>query len=115
MPAALEFHREQLAPRRARCRGLLDEFRPRLGQPLTPPGNTWFSQMASVELPPCDVADVAQRLSEEHRIDVVVHEWNGRPLLRLQELGSALAHKAGRGSNPREGRRLPRVRSPLRP
>ena len=83
MPAALEFHREQLAPRRAECHALLDEFRPRLGQPLTPPRNTWFSQMASVELPPCDVADVAQRLSEEHRIEVVVHEWNGRPLLRV--------------------------------
>lgn len=102
VPAALEFHREQLAPRRAECHALLEEFRPRLGRPLTPDGPEWFAQMASVELPPCDAPEVARRLREEHRIEVVVHDWNERPLLRvsvqayntrddLQTLESALA------------------------
>jgi isopenicillin-N epimerase len=83
VPAALEFHREQLAPRRQDCHALLEELRPRLGRPLTPAGAEWFGQMAAVELPPCEPDEVARRLRDEHAIEVVVHEWNGRPLLRV--------------------------------
>jgi isopenicillin-N epimerase len=42
-----------------------------------------FEQMASVELPRCDAAEVRRRLWQEHRIEVVAEEWNGRPLLRV--------------------------------
>jgi isopenicillin-N epimerase len=83
LPAAIAFHREVLAPARARCHALVEEFRPRLGTPLTPPGEEWFGQMASVELPPCDAAEVRRRLWDEHRIEVVAEQWNGRPLLRI--------------------------------
>ncbi len=83
LPAAIAFHREHLAPARAACHGLLAEFRARLGTPLTPPGEEWFVQMASVELPPCDAAEVRRRLWDEHCIEVVADQWNGRPLLRV--------------------------------
>ena len=83
LPAAIAFHREVLAPARGRCHALVEEFRPRLGTPLTPPGEAWSVQMASVELSPCDPAQVRRRLWEEHRIEVVAEEWGGRPLLRI--------------------------------
>ncbi|MGZ8695289.1 MAG: aminotransferase class V-fold PLP-dependent enzyme, partial [Gaiellaceae bacterium] len=83
LPAAIGFHREQLAPARAACHALLEEWRPRLGTPLTPPGEEWFGQMAAVELPPCHGAEVRRRLWDEHRIEVVADQWNDRPLLRV--------------------------------
>ena len=46
-----------------------------------PPGP--FGQMSTAELPPCDPKDVQRRLLEEHRIEVVCREWEGRPLLRV--------------------------------
>ncbi len=64
LPAAIAFHRDVLAPARAGCHALVEEFRPRLGKPLTPPGEEWFVQMASVELAPCDAAQVRWRLWE---------------------------------------------------
>jgi isopenicillin-N epimerase len=77
--AAIRFHGEVLAPRRRECHELLAEFCERLGTPLTPR----FEQMASVELPPCDPEAVGRRLREEHGIEALVKEWNGRPLLRV--------------------------------
>ena len=102
LPAAIDFHGEHLAPYRAACHELVEEFRPRLGLPLTPPGNAWFGQMASVELPPCDASEVRRLLWDEHQIEVVAEPWNRRPLLRvsvqayntrddLQRLEAALA------------------------
>jgi isopenicillin-N epimerase len=79
VPAAIRFHGEFLAPKREECHELLAEFRERLGVPLAP----WFEQMASVELPPCDPEDVQRRLLAEHRIEALVKEWKGRPLLRV--------------------------------
>ena len=83
LPAAIAFHRECLAPARAACHALVEEFRLRLGTPLTPPGEEWFAQMASVELPACDAAELRRRLWDEHRIEVLAEQWNGRPLLRV--------------------------------
>ena len=108
LPAAIEFHREHLALRGAACHDLVEEFRPRLGLPLRPPGEEWFGQMASVELPQCDANEVRRRLWEENRIEVMAELWNGRPLLRvsvqayntredLQQLETALA-RIGLGS-----------------
>jgi isopenicillin-N epimerase len=79
LPAAIAFHREHVAPVRAGCHALLAEFAPQLGAPVTEA----YAQMASVELPPCDPAEVRRRLWEEHRIEAVAEEWNGRPLLRV--------------------------------
>ena len=102
VPAAIAFHREHLAPARADCHALLAEFMPLLGAPVA----ASFEQMASVELPSCDAADVRRRLWREHRIEVVADEWNGRPLLRvsvqvyntrddLQTLAEALTEALG--------------------
>jgi isopenicillin-N epimerase len=79
LPAAIAFHREHVRPARAGCHDLLAEFVPRFGRPVA----ASFEQMASVELPPCDAAEVRRRLWDEHRIEVVAEEWNGRPLLRV--------------------------------
>jgi isopenicillin-N epimerase len=79
VPSAIRFHGEYLAPRRRECHELLAELAPGFGGPVAP----WFEQMASVELPACDAEEVAGRLREEHGIEALVKEWNGRPLLRL--------------------------------
>ncbi len=81
LPAAIAFHREHLAPAREACHALAAEFVPLLGVPVAAPG--LFHQMASVELPAGDAADVRRRLWEEHRIEVVAEEWNDRALLRV--------------------------------
>jgi isopenicillin-N epimerase len=79
VPAAIRFHREFLAPSRRHCHELLAEFRERLGRPLA----AWFAQMASVELPACDPEAVGRTLREEHGLEALVQDWNGRPLLRV--------------------------------
>src|SRR4051812_38053672 len=79
LPAAIAFHREHLAPGRAECHALLVEFLPLLGTPVA----TSFEQMASVELPPCDAAELQLRLWQYDRIEVVGEQWNDRPLLRV--------------------------------
>lgn len=100
LPAAIAFHREHLAPARAGCHALVEEFAPLLGTPVA--DAALFHQMASVELPPCDAAELRRRLWEENRIEVVAERWNDRPLLRvsvqvyntrddLQALADALA------------------------
>jgi isopenicillin-N epimerase len=101
LPAAIAYHRKHLAPARAACHALLEEFVPLLGTPLA--GSGLFHQMASVELAPGDPAELRRRLWDEHRIEVVAEPWNGRPLLRvsaqiyntrddLQKLLDALGH-----------------------
>ena len=81
LPAAIAFHHEHLAPARDACHALAAEFAPLLGEPVAAPG--LFHQMASVELPAGDAAEVPRRLWEEHRIEVVAEQWNDRPLLRI--------------------------------
>jgi isopenicillin-N epimerase len=39
--------------------------------------------MAAWQLPPCDPDETQRRLYDEHRVEVIVREWEGRPLLRV--------------------------------
>jgi isopenicillin-N epimerase len=39
--------------------------------------------MAAWRLPPCDPDETQRRLYEDHRVEVVVREWQGRALLRV--------------------------------
>ena len=39
--------------------------------------------MAAWQLPPCDPEETQRRLYDEHRVEVVVREWEGQPLLRV--------------------------------
>jgi isopenicillin-N epimerase len=50
-----------------------------------PPGP--FAQMSAAQLPPGDPDDVQRRLREEHRVEVVCREWEGRPLIRVSFQG----------------------------
>lgn len=55
--------------------------------PLSPDAPEWFTQMVAVELPPCDVEAIKQRLYDEYRIEAPVYLWNDRPLIRLSYQG----------------------------
>ena len=50
---------------------------------LPPVGATPAPQMWASELPVDDPAELQRRLFDEHRIEVVVREWEGRSLLRV--------------------------------
>jgi isopenicillin-N epimerase len=85
VPAAIEFQREWGWDEvRVGCHALAERFVELSG--LKPAGRP-FAQMAAVELPPCDPAEVQRRLREEHGIEVPCFERNGRPLLRLSVQG----------------------------
>jgi isopenicillin-N epimerase len=93
VPAAIEFQREHAWEAvRDRCHALVREARRAISDwsgldPLTPDSRTWFEQMASLPLPPCDADEVQRRLLEEHAIEVLAREWEGRPLLRVSFQG----------------------------
>jgi isopenicillin-N epimerase len=44
---------------------------------------TWFGQMVTCELPPCEPEVVKARLYDEHRIEAPILRWNGRPFVRV--------------------------------
>lgn len=73
---------------RARCHELAAEAQraiAELARVDPPPGP--FAQMSAAQLPPCDPEDVQHRLREEHRVEVVCREWEGRPLIRVSFQG----------------------------
>jgi isopenicillin-N epimerase len=76
VPAAIEAHR---AFDLERCRRLAASFHDR----LPPVGPAPAPQMWSSELATDDPDGLQRRLFEEHRIEVVVREWEGRSLLRV--------------------------------
>jgi isopenicillin-N epimerase len=52
-------------------------------EPLCPDSSEWYAQMATSQLPvKCDVASLKIALYERFHIEVPVHEWNGRKLIR---------------------------------
>ena len=76
VPAAIEAHRE-LDPER--CRRLAASFHDR----LPPCGKTPAPQMWASEVAAADPDSLQRRLFDEHRIEVVVSEWEGKSLLRV--------------------------------
>jgi isopenicillin-N epimerase len=62
-----------------RCRRLAASFHAR----LPPVGATPAPQMWASEVPTDDPDELQRRLYDEHRIEVVVREWEGRSLLRV--------------------------------
>jgi isopenicillin-N epimerase len=80
VPAALEAHRElERSGELERCRRLAASFHDR----LPPFGGAPAPQMWSTELPTGDPAGLQRALYDEHRIEVVVREWEERSLLRV--------------------------------
>ncbi|HUQ22873.1 MAG TPA: aminotransferase class V-fold PLP-dependent enzyme [Gaiellaceae bacterium] len=76
VPAAIEAHG---ALDLARCRRLAASFHGR----LPPIGATPAPQMWASEVETADADALQRRLFDEHRIEVVVREWEGRNLLRV--------------------------------
>jgi isopenicillin-N epimerase len=55
--------------------------------PLVEDNPRWFSQMATLPLPPCDTAVVKQRLYDDYRIEIPVTHWGDVPCLRVSVQG----------------------------
>ena len=55
--------------------------------PLTPDDPAWFAQMSALPLPPCDLAQLKQRLYGEFRVEIPVIDWNERHFVRLSVQG----------------------------
>ncbi len=76
IPAAIEAHGSfDLAG----CRRLATSFHDR----LRPVGPTPAPQMWATEVATEEPAELQRRLFDEHRIEVVVREWEGKSLLRV--------------------------------
>lgn len=76
VPAAIEAHRSLDL---GRCRRLAASFHDR----LPPVGPNPAPQMWASEVETNDPEGLQRRLFDEHRIEVVVLEWEGRSLLRV--------------------------------
>ena len=76
VPAAIEAHHSFDLDG---CRALAASFHDR----LPPFGGTPAPQMWTTELVVDDPEELQRRLFEEHRIEVIVREWEGRSLLRV--------------------------------
>ncbi|HZQ09556.1 MAG TPA: aminotransferase class V-fold PLP-dependent enzyme [Anaerolineae bacterium] len=50
-------------------------------EPLS--SDTWFAQMVSVPLPPCNKESLKQRLYDQYKIEVPIIFWNDRHLIRI--------------------------------
>ncbi len=94
VPAAIEFQEKHDWERvREACHQLAVDTQKRLCDltglsPLHPPGGDWIRQMFTAPLPAdTDVALLKNRLYDEFRIEVPVHEWNGNKLIRVSVQG----------------------------
>ena len=56
-------------------------------EPLVADDAGWFAQMATMPLPPCDAADLKQRLYDEYRIEIPAMSWGDVPCLRVSVQG----------------------------
>jgi isopenicillin-N epimerase len=93
VPAAIEFQAANGWERvRAECHQLARLARQQiadltgLANPV-PDSPTWFAQMATVPLPPCDVGELKRRLWDEEQIEIPVMRWRDQPQLRISLQG----------------------------
>ena len=56
-------------------------------EPLVADDPSWFAQMATLPLPACDGALLKQRLYDEYRVEIPVHDWGEVPCLRVSAQG----------------------------
>ena len=87
VPLGIEYLQEHdWATVRARCHAIGVELRDQIADwsdqtPIAP--ESWFSQMFSAPLPPCDPLVVKQRLYNEYKIEVPVMTFNKREYVRV--------------------------------
>jgi isopenicillin-N epimerase len=88
IPAAIRFQAEHdWDGVRARCHALAVDVRAHLAElfglaPVAPTEES-FVQLVAARVPPCDVMEVQRRLYDEHRIEVLMLELAGVPLIRV--------------------------------
>ena len=92
VPAAIDFQAEHdWDAVRSRCHGLAVEAGERLaalGLHRLAPDESWLGQMVAVELPAdCDTEELKRGLYDEHRIEIPVQRWDGRPVIRASFQG----------------------------
>lgn len=91
VPAAIEFQREHHWEQvRAACHALAVDLRTAINAltgraPLCDEAH--FAQMFAVELPPCDVTAIKNRLYDEYRVELPVYQWQDKPILRVSLQG----------------------------
>ena len=90
VPAAIEFQAQHDWPAvRRRCHALASQTRARIntltGLPaICPDSPEWYGQMCAALLPAgVDTDDLKARLYNEYRIEVPLHRWNNKPLIRV--------------------------------
>jgi isopenicillin-N epimerase len=91
VPAAIDFQAEHDWDEvRGRCHALAVETGRRVAElglsPLAP-DEAWLGQMVAAELPDCDTDELKRRLYDDHRIEIPVQRWHGRPLIRASFQG----------------------------
>lgn len=91
VPAAIDFLAEHgWAAVRSRCHAIAAETRRRfadLGLAPLAPDESWLGQMVAAELPECDTDELKRWLYDDHRIEIPVQRWEGRPLIRASFQG----------------------------
>jgi isopenicillin-N epimerase len=94
VPKAIQFQMEnQWDAVRDSCHQLVAYAQQRICEltslaPLHPQIDNWFRQMASAPLPAdINIPLLKNRLYDEYRIEVPVHEWNGNKLIRISVQG----------------------------
>jgi isopenicillin-N epimerase len=93
VPAAIRFMEDHNWSRvRQACHELVRHARQEVAElvslaPVVPDEWTWFSQMAVLPIPPCDLAALHRRLHDEFSIEIPTTRWDGQHFLRLSVQG----------------------------
>jgi len=94
VPTAIQFQKENRWDEvRKTCHELVAYAQKQISDltglaPLHPQTGNWFSQMIASPLPQeADMPTLKERLYNEYRIEVPVHEWNGNNLIRVSVQG----------------------------
>jgi isopenicillin-N epimerase len=93
VPSAIQFMADHNWPRvQDRCHGLLRYARQEISaltqlNPITPDAPTWFAQMATFPLPPCDGETLQRKLYDEFSVEIPILTWQGQQFIRLSVQG----------------------------
>jgi isopenicillin-N epimerase len=93
VPDAIAYQAERDWPRvRQECHELVRLARDGIAEltgivPLVDDDPRWFSQMATMPLPPCDLPALKQRLYDEYHIEIPITHWGEVPCLRISVQG----------------------------
>lgn len=93
VPAAIQFQADHDWPQvRRACHELVRAARDEVSAltglpPFTPDAASWFTQMSTLPLPPCDGDKLKRRLYDEFQIEIPVIQWNHQYGVRISIQG----------------------------